>query len=154
MTGNSQSKTGNLQLEIGNSQSLRPASVTWLALGVLIFSGVHLLRLVQAVQQWEFLSELLQISPFYLALTGLLWGAAGILAAWGLWQGKGWAPGFTRLLVLAFLVYSWLDRLLLAGQRTNWPFAVAASLIVLLLIFWILSRHKARTFFEAHRESR
>jgi hypothetical protein len=125
----------------------RDRSVTLLALGVLTFAGISLLRLYQVLVQWGFLAEILPFSPLYLALTGLVWGLVGLVLGWGLLRGRTWAPGFTRLVALAFLIYFWLDRLLLARQTTNWPFAAVMSLLVLALVFWTLSRRKARIFF-------
>jgi hypothetical protein len=135
---------------IRNQYSPRPLGVTLLALGVLSIASLNLLRLVDAVRLWEFLSKLLPISPLYLALTGLIAGGAGLILAWGLWKGRGWAPRFTRLASLAYMIYYWLDRLLLSNadsRRSNLPFSIGATLVLLALVFWILSRPKAKAFF-------
>jgi hypothetical protein len=141
---------GNQESSIGNLSSPRPLSVTLLALGVLSIASLNLLRLMDAVRLWEFLSKLLPISPLYQALTGLIAGGAGLILVWGLWKGRGWAPRFTRLVSLAYLMYYWLDRLLLSNadsRRSNLPFSIGATLVLLALVFWILSRPKAKAFF-------
>jgi uncharacterized membrane protein (DUF2068 family) len=131
----------------------RPASVTLLALGVLIISGINLLRFVQAIRQWDFLSEMLSISPFYLAATGLFWGSLWLVAAWGLWRGRRWAPSLTIIASLAYTLYYWLDRLLLASDSPgiNWPFTTALNAALLFLTAWILTRSKAKAFFQRKR---
>lgn len=140
----------NQQSSITNQKSPRPLSVTLLALWVLSVAGLNLLRLVNAVTLWDFLSKLLPFSPLYLALTGLIGGGVGLILAWGLWKGRGWAPRFTRLASLAYVVYYWLDRLLLSNtdsRRSNLPFSAGATLVLLVLVFWILSRPRAKAFF-------
>jgi hypothetical protein len=131
----------------------RPFSVTLLLLGVLMVSGIYLLRFAQAIRQWEFLSELLRIPPFYLAATGLFWGSIGLMLAWGLWRGRRWAPVLTLAAALAHSMYYWLDRLLLSGEGpgTNWPFAAAANVVLLFLSAWIFTRKRARAFFQGNR---
>lgn len=125
-------------------------SVTLLALGVLSIAGLNLLRFQQALELWEFWAELLPISPLYLVVTGLLLGLAGLALFWGLWRGLRWAPRFLYLVFAVYLVYYWLDRLLLAhpqSRQTNLPCAAAMTVLGLVIIIWILSRRKARAFF-------
>lgn len=140
----------NQQSTISNHKPPRPLSVTLLALGVLSIAGLNLLRLVDALRLWDFLSKLLPIPPLYLALTGLGASGFGLVLAWGLWRAKRWAPSFTRLAALAYAIYYWLDRLVLSNadsRRANQPFAAGATVILLALVFWILSRPKAKAFF-------
>ncbi len=133
----------------------RPWSVTFLSVGVLSLTGTYLVRGIQAIRQWEFLAALpLTVSPWYLLLTGLFWGLAGLVLAAGLWWGAGWTPRAARTLALAFSLYYWGDRLLLAERSAalvNWPFRLGANLLLLALIFWVLSLRGARTYFgETH----
>jgi hypothetical protein len=120
-----------------------------LALGVLIFSGLHLLRFARAVALWGFLAELLPISPLYLALSGLVWGLAGLILTCGLWQGRRWASRATLPAVLAYSLYYWLDRMILfpQGGSLNWPFDTALNIILLIVIAWILSRRNSKVYF-------
>jgi hypothetical protein len=128
----------------------RPFSVTLLAIMVLIITGIYLVRFVQTLQLWGFLSSLPGISPAYLAITGLFWTMVGLLLAWGLWRGRPGTPRAARIAVLAFALYYWLNRFLLANTSddfVNWPFAVTGTIILIGLSFWILSRLNVRTFF-------
>jgi hypothetical protein len=71
----------------------RPFSVTLLFLGVLSIAGLHLLRLLQAVQQWQYLDSLPGVSPALPGAhrAGMGWGWRCSAAAFGLaWA---WAPG-------------------------------------------------------------
>jgi hypothetical protein len=117
---------------------------------VLIISGFSWLRMAQAVVQWNFLETILPITPLYLAASGVIWGAAGLLLAWGSWQGKAWASLWVRLASLAYALYDFVDRLLLANpsvSRVNSVFSAGLTLLSLAIIFWILTRRKAKTFF-------
>jgi hypothetical protein len=128
----------------------RPLGVTLLSLGVLILAVLNLTRLLSAIRFWSFLQEILPFSDLYLIGTGLIWAGFGLPLFWGLWHGLPWAPGITRIAAVAYLIYYWLDRLLLAnhsGREVNLPFAIGASLVGLVWIFWILSRPKTKIFF-------
>ena len=141
---------GTIQENSERGQAGRPRSVTWLAVGVLIFTMLYLIRLVDSIRQWSFLSGVLDVSPLYLAVTGLVWSVTGAILFWGLWTGRRWVPDAFRGATLFYLVYYWLDRLLLAqspAHRANWPFAAGMSILIPVIIAWILSRRKARAFF-------
>ncbi len=111
---------------------------------------LNLTRIMATIKYWLFLEEVLPFSGLYLIATGLIWAGFGLPLFWGLWHGFAWAPGFCRIAAVAYLIYYWLDRLLLAshpGREANLPFAMVASLVGILLSYWILSRRNAKTFF-------
>ena len=127
----------------------RPYSVTLLAFGVLIIAGINLYRCVEALLQWHFLAELLPTLPLYQALSGALWGLAGIPIAWGLRRGARWAARLTPYAAVTYTIYAWIDRLALrtGSQEYNLPFAVGTTILVLASTFWILSRPRVKSFF-------
>lgn len=126
----------------------RPLSVTLLAFGVLILAGINLLRFAVSLQQRVFLTRLLSVDPLYLSASGLVWTAIGLVLAWGLWLGRGWAVRGTQVAALAFSLYYWLDRLLIAASAgRNWPFALVVNALLLVIVFWVLSNRKASAFF-------
>jgi hypothetical protein len=129
----------------------RPLSVTLLAIGVLIFAGINLIRVVASLQQREFLAGLLPISPLYLSISGLVWLVVGLILVWGLWLGRHWAIRATLLGVLAYSLYYWFNRLLLDAEKPgyNWLFSAAINLLLLGIVFWVLNNRKARVFFGA-----
>jgi hypothetical protein len=127
----------------------RPASVTYLTLGVLTFAGINLVRFIFAFQQRDFLDDLLTIPPIYLSISGFVWLVVGVVVAAGLWFGKRWAALATLVVALAYTVYYWIDRLLFTadGSGYNWLFSAAANLLGLVIIYWMVSNPKAKIFF-------
>lgn len=129
----------------------RPIRVTLLAIGVLIIASLHLLRLVEAARQWRFLADLPGVSPLYLALTGLIWGAAGLPLFWGLWRGHARAFRFTPSYLLVFALYYWLDRVFVANRAVslaNWPVHLALTVFSLAFMFWALRARASRNYFK------
>ena len=135
----------------------RPFSVTLLAGLVLSITIVHLVRFINALTWWSFLTTLPGKPPLYLALTGLFGTLAGVVVFWGLWTGKHRAPLATRIIIVVYLGYQWLEQFLSvrAGNKfENWPFATVATLIVLIFVFWTLSHSAAKAYFgEMHEPS-
>lgn len=133
----------------------RPFLVTLLAFLVLIITIINLLRFINTVALWSFLSAFPGIPPFYLAATGLAWTFIGTALVWGLWIGKPRAPMATRILTIFYLVYEWLERIILAPEGNtvrNWPFSIVLSMFFILFIFWTLSRSDAKAFFGVMHE--
>jgi hypothetical protein len=134
----------------------RPKSVTWLVVGVLSVWIVYLTRLVSALQQWDYLSTLpLSVSPAYFLATGLIWSIFPLLVMWGVLARKRWAlkavAGFTGL----YGLYYWMERWLVESNPlriTNWPFTLAATIILFILVFWILSRKAVKNYFGENNE--
>jgi hypothetical protein len=140
----------------------RPLSVTLLALIVLIITVINLMRLCLSVRYWSFLSSRSGISPLYLALTGLIWSAAGLSLLWGLWKAKKWAPKLMQAVGLTYALYYWLDRIFLmdrpvsgatnafsAALPINWQFSAGVTLIGLVFMVWTLGRKKVKAYFGA-----
>ena len=132
----------------------RPFSVTLLAVGVLTTAGIHLIRLLQAIQNWDFLAELPGVSPLYLALTGFFWAAAGFPLGLALLYGAPGAPAVARLMAAVYTIYYWSGRFLAAYAAGSiqaagfaWGFAALLTVIFLGLFYWILSRPKAKAYF-------
>jgi hypothetical protein len=127
----------------------RPFSVTLLAFGVLIIAGINLYRCVEALLQWRFLAELLLALPMYQMVSGIVWGLAGIPIAWGLWQGTRWAARLTPYATIAYVLYVWIDRLVLRTglEAYDLPFALGITVVLLASIYWILSRQRVKSFF-------
>ncbi len=127
----------------------RPFGVTLLSFGVLIIAGINLYRCVEALLQWQFLAELFPALPVYQMLSGIIWGLAGIPIAWGLWRGTSWAARLTPFATIAYILYAWIDRLVLRTglEAYNLPFELGLTVILLASIYWILSRPKVKSFF-------
>lgn len=138
----------------------RPTSVTLLALGVLIFTCLNMVRFVLSLVEWKFLDQLLQISPLYLALTGLTWTLVGSLTIWGLWKTRPGAPRLMQAVALTYALYYWLDHLFLVDHPAstdagfmrailpiNWPFSAGVTVVCLAFVAWTFQRKKVKAYF-------
>jgi hypothetical protein len=128
----------------------RPYRVTLLAVGGLTIASLNLIRLIEAVRQWKFLSGLPNVAPLYLALSGLIWAAIGIPLFWGLLQGIPWTRRYAKVFVVVYALYYWLDRLLVADRNVitaKWHFMVGLTAFLLLFSFWALVSQKSQAFF-------
>lgn len=128
-----------------------------LAVGVLTIAGIHLVRLLQAIQNWGFLAELPGVSPFYLALTGFFWAATCFPLGLALLFGLPAAPAATRLMAAVYTIYYWSNRLFAAftagGLQASgfaWGFALILTILVLGLVLLILSRPMVKAYFRRH----
>ena len=129
----------------------RPKAVTCLIIVTIFYTFLHLFRFYYSLLQWDFLiGQEIAVSPIYLTLSGAFWVLIGGILIWGLWRGSPWAPNLTRISILVYFTFFWIDRVFLTKDifaQMNNPFAILLSLIVIMLIFWLLSRSKSRAFF-------
>ncbi len=145
----------------------RPFSVTLLAVGVIIISVLSLTRFGLALRYWNYLDTMTSASPWYLALSGLLWGLASIPLAWGLLRGKVWAPRLMQAMTLTYAAYFWLDQLFLqdhpltgaeGGAKLllpgNWTFEAGVTIVLLAFTVWTLKRHTTQLYFGEVNEHR
>lgn len=132
----------------------RPFCVTillWLVLSLTVWSG---LRLYTAIQWWSTLSEFASPpGPFYIAVSAGIWLLVSILLLLGMWQVKAW----TRFALLGtgatLAAWYWSDRLLLQRPAENWPFALSATALLLIILSVCVFSPSTKTFFskrEAH----
>ncbi|MBN1669361.1 MAG: hypothetical protein JW862_19890 [Anaerolineales bacterium] len=129
----------------------RPERLEFLALLVLVFALLNLLRVIETVQEWQLLENLpLSVSPLYLLLSGAIWALVGFILAAGIWW--GWRPAWlgTQVACLAYGVYYWLDRWLLAEPNVlavRWPFMLLLTILFLLFAFASLWLPAGRAYF-------
>jgi hypothetical protein len=133
----------------------RPLSVTVFCVLVLILSITSLVRLVQALVQWDFLSQLLGYFPIYIAFSGLLWALLNFgvfLLTFIGWHRGRWLVVFW---LCALSVYYWVDRIMISANQeilVSWTFAAFINLLLFLWIFFFLSRPKVKRYFEETNE--
>ena len=138
----------------------RPHSVTILALGVLIITVLNLVRFGMSLVDWKFLASQPGVYPLYLALSGIVWGVAGVCLVFGLWRGKNWAPRLVQAVALTYALYYWLDLIFLQDHPVdvktsilqvvlpvNWEFSAGLTSICLFYMAWTLNRKKVKTYF-------
>lgn len=112
----------------------------WLAFILLSVSGW--LRIVDTIVRWEWL-EYAGVLPgtLYLAITGGMWGIAGLLAAFWILQGRSWGRLVSLAVMLFYVLTYWIDRLFFAqapGTASNTIFALLVTAIILLVSVLIL----------------
>lgn len=125
----------------------RPKLVTALCLGVLILAMLQLARFFLSLS----LPPLpLSVPPIYLTLTGALWGLGALWIAWGLFNGRKWAPQVARWGIAAYTLWYWADRLLLVRtdySRRTIPASLAITIVLLVASYWILQSPRARRYY-------
>lgn len=127
--------------------SRRPALVTWLSLGVLIFSAVQFAGLAAALA----LPDIpLTVPVWYLIVKKSLWAVASLVAALGMFFGNVWAIHLLRWTSIIINVWLWLDRAILVrsnSTRQAWLLPLGFSVLTLFVLFGVLGRESAKRYF-------
>ena len=131
----------------------RPRSVTFLAVLVLSLAVFNLVSAINIVQAYTVLAGLeLAVPPWLLAGASGLWALVfGILAV-GVWRLKEWARLGAPVALTVYLAQIWAERLFFGRSdyaRVSTPFYAGLHLLLLLLVWGILWRAKARRAFSA-----
>src|SRR5689334_19457226 len=114
----------------------RPFGVTLLLWLVLSLSAWGAVRLFGAFRWWNVLNEFgARLGPVYLSITG----AGGILVGgvllWSLFSGKSWARLAIPISIVLWVIGYWVERMFFESPRANFPFALIASLLLLVVTF-------------------
>jgi hypothetical protein len=127
----------------------RPKSVTVLAFFVFFITIFNLVRIIQVIKQWSFLSEVLSYPPVYPLLSGVFWGFSGIALFWSIWQGWQKTPIITMIGVFLYSIYYWIDHFAISATPfdSNWLFILIINGLILIIILWILTRKNTQAFF-------
>lgn len=125
--------------------------VTALVGSVLIFVLVQLIRLSMAIRLSSFIESLsLTVSREYLAVSGLIWAAAGLLSAWLLVRRHAFAPLSLKIIAVVYSLNYWVEQVWLSRsplRSVNWRFSAALNIFLLLIIFLIFSHPFVRKIF-------
>ncbi len=125
----------------------RPAILIVLCLVILFISFISVSGLIASFR----IPDLpISLPYWYLYLRNGLWGLGSVIAAMGLFLGRSWSLNLTRWGSLFISLWYWSDRLLLSRSdyaRRSWPAGVVVTLIVLIWIFWILTRPAIQCYF-------
>lgn len=131
----------------------RPFSVTLLLWLVLILSAWGVTRFVAALRAWDILYEFdASLSPLYLSITGAGWGVAGGVLLSSIWRGRPWARPAIVTSFFIWLIEYWLERILFQPPRANLPFALACSVIVIIITVSITILPGTKSFFTKSEE--
>jgi hypothetical protein len=121
----------------------------WISVALFLgFSFLGWLRLQQSIVNWQWLVSIgVTPGPLYLAITGGLWGVAGLAAGIGLWLRWPWARLVAKIAVIFLVISYWADRLAFSragDDQANLVFAIIVSLIGMGFVFAELSRQEVR----------
>ena len=102
-------------------------------------------------RDWGFLQELdLALSPWALALEGLLWAAVGSYLLWSLARARARARLELQVAMAAYLLWGLGRQLWLNAQgldSVNLPFKLGLSLAIGAWTVWTINRSSARDYF-------
>lgn len=137
--------------------SQRPFSVTLLLWMVLSLSAWGTIRFFAALRWWDVLNEFsARLSPLYLSITGAAWVVAGVVLLWSIWSGKAWSRVAILASILLWLAGYWIERLFFQPPRTNLPFSLILSALLLAVTFVSALNRNTKNFFtksEEHEQS-
>lgn len=129
----------------------RPKSITFLAIFVLIIAAINLIRIVQVIKQWHFLTVVLSFPPVYQLISGIVWFVCGLIISLSLWYGRRNTPIFVILGGLFYSIYYWIDRFAISATPfdSNWLFLMIINGLIWIIIVWSLTREDAKNYFGA-----
>lgn len=133
----------------------RPRAVTVLACGVFIMGGVNAARVWVYLSDWTFWAGFNApfALPARLALS-IVWALALIAVAVGLWIGLGLARRAALFALPVYIAFGAAWSIVFARgdyERGRASFLIGLSAIAILLVAWILTRDRVRTYFEMER---
>ena len=141
----------NKPLTGSETKRKRPRVITYLSILAFLFSSFYWIRFSQGIIQWETLVELpLSVSPFYLVITGLIWGLSGLGLGWSLWTGRPWARNFCLIYTLIYAIYFWIDLIWVAETQTlqtRWLFNLIVTLLSLPAVYFSLNSLSSQEYF-------
>jgi len=134
----------------------RPKSITLIAVIAFMFAMLNLIRAVQAIKQWQFLTTVLSYAPVYQLLSGMVWFLCGLALFWNIWRGKAKTPLFIILGGVLYSIYYWIDRFAISSTPfdSNWLFILVINGLFLIFIGWSLTRKNTQTFFGVAYDTR
>ncbi len=130
----------------------RPFGVTLLLWLVLSLSAWGATRVAAAFRWWDVLLEYdSRLSPAYLAVTGVIWAIAGIALCWSMIRREESAR--LRLVSAAgvWQAQFWVERVFFQSERANLPFALTAS-IAMLLVIVVITFHRSTIYYFSKSE--
>ncbi|MBN2045753.1 MAG: hypothetical protein JW757_12075 [Anaerolineales bacterium] len=134
----------------------RPWLVLLLFVLTLVFTISGLARVWNGIQYFNFLDELpIPVSPWYLVISGVIWGSFGLVTAVLVWWGSNLAR---RMMISGTIVYSvfyWLEQLFLMSsplRKSNWPFLTLVTLTIGSIVILSFRHPRVREFFGGRHE--
>lgn len=138
------------KFSIKNTAAKRTTLLKVLIIGFLLLAWFGGVRCYAVFAGADLLGEYIsRAGLIYMAFGGAVWALAGLASAISLWMGFVFSIPLSRLTAVVCLAWYWLDDLFLAQSalpRTNWPFTLAFSVLVLALVGCVPALPKEREF--------
>ena len=132
-------------------------SVTLFALAVLYLGLVNLARAWLALNRSSFERTLALAVPLpYLGLSGLFWGAAFVVIAFGLWPVWVWARKAMLGAILIYQLHIWINHFVFDSSvysRQVWPFEAGLSLAWIIVVWGFLFLPGIKRLYSKTREA-
>jgi len=132
----------------------RPRILTIFSVIVFLFSFFHFFSTLQVFIYLQILQTLpVTISPYYLAVEGLIWGFLGLFLTWSLWTGKPWSQRAGLLLSLAYMIFFWIDLIWIAEPdilQTRWLINLILTALGIPAVILILNLKSSRDYFSGN----
>jgi len=129
-----------------------PRIITWLAFGTFTFSILFITRFFLS---FDIPDLPIQVPPWYLSLTGFIWGLVGLVLSFALFRTFPWALHLLRWGSLCFVGWYWIDRLLFARSdysRVTWPASIILTIIYLAGLYWFQRNPDVQMAFQVKKD--
>ena len=133
-----------------------PWLVLLLLILTLIFTGSAWTRVWNGVGLLGYLDELpLSISPWYLVISGVVWGVFGILAAMLIWSRRPYAPWVVMIGLIGYSLNFWIEQFFLMVsplRQTNWLFLAGFNVVAILVVVLCFRHPRVISFYGGRHE--
>ncbi len=121
--------------------------VTWAALFVAVLEGCRGMLWIALQPVWQEVP--LQTPWWFLAALSLGWSGGLLAWVWAWYRGRRWAWQGFPVLVVGYLGYQWVDRLVLSASPLVRPgvFWLCLHTGILALTWWLWRHPQTRSFF-------
>jgi len=132
-------------------ETKRPWIITIFSVIAFLFSFLYIYSALQVFIYLQILQTLpITISPYYLAVEGLIWGFLGLFLTWSLWTGKPWSQRAGLFLSLAYVIFFWIDLIWIAEPevlQTRWLINLILTALGIPAVILILNLKSSRDYF-------
>ncbi len=134
----------------GRTFKVKLLTITFL---IVFIAGMQ--RFVSAIQNFSFLEGLLFFSPYYLVISGLLWGVTGLLIIFQVWFNQPYQRPITLIGTLFVTLSYWIERLAFyknSAAQANLFFSITFTLLMLIFISAILYSPRSAQFYPRRKQ--
>jgi hypothetical protein len=127
----------------------RPVLISILTWVVITFTTANCLRLYETFINWQILIKYKSVpSPVYITASTLFWIIAGVFISVGLIRGIKRILAYSLLGVSFFLIWFWIDRLVIQSRQNSHLFPMVATAFMILFILMTYFRTRNSYYFQ------